>query len=234
LLTVSIALLLTPLSAPIWTDAPEAVFLQFPWRLLAILAPVFCLALARALTAREERGFALPLKVVAAIVALALTGYHAFRQPCDPEDTAAARLALFHSNLGTDPTDEYTPTTADNDALQPGNARYWLADSADAPAPPNTRPGAAPTHFTLDAARAEVLILNLRDYPAWRVTLNGAPAAAHLPRADGLIAVPIPAGAFTVDVRYASGRDETLGDWTTLIALPIFAVTLRRRGAPTL
>ncbi len=43
ILTAGIAFLLTPLSAPIWNHTPQASFLQFPWRLLAILAPIFAL-----------------------------------------------------------------------------------------------------------------------------------------------------------------------------------------------
>jgi hypothetical protein len=278
ILTALVALLLTPLSAPIWAHAPEAAFLQFPWRLLAILAPILCLTLARALTptpfGRQERADqspgapsipatgvpgersllagvarwvgrnALALLAITSLIALTLPAYHLFRQPCDPEDTAPARLALFHSNLGNDPTDEYTPTTADNDALQPNNPPYSLADSptaapttnAGAPhldsemweVPPPT-PGPAPTHLTLTTPHPATLILNLRDYPAWRITLNGAPAPPRLPRPDGLIAIPIPSGPSTLDIRYAHSLDQTLGDAFTLLALPILLLTLRRR-----
>src|SRR6185437_8701839 len=45
ILTIAIAVLLTPISRPIWQHTPELAFLQFPWRLLAILAATLGLAL---------------------------------------------------------------------------------------------------------------------------------------------------------------------------------------------
>jgi hypothetical protein len=243
LLTAAIAFLLTPLSASIWRHAPEAAFLQFPWRLLAVLAPVLALAVAAALTCAgtapsnidpsslaEDRdlsrtwqplrgSLAVPAIALLLAAALALPAYHLFRQPCDPEDTAPARLALFHSSAGTDPTDEYTPIAADNDALQPGDPPYWLADSPSAAAPATSHPGLAPMHFVLTSRHAGFLILNLRDFPAWRIVRNGVLVQARSQRNDGLIAVPVPAGAFSIDIHYAHTPDQFAGDAFTLLAL---------------
>ena len=63
------------------------------------------------------------LAAILLAVALSHSTYRLFRQPCDPEDTASARLDLFQSSNGTDPTDEYTPTNADNDALAENRQR---------------------------------------------------------------------------------------------------------------
>jgi hypothetical protein len=245
LLAGGIALLLTPWSAFLWSHAPEATLLQFPWRLLAVLAPALALAMARVidsilgLRSRPNTwGFSTWGKLCGAIALAALTlpAYHLFRQPCDPEDTAQARLALFHSTAGTDPTDEYTPTTADNDALTPGDPPYWLAASPDAAPPSTAAAGPAPTHLVLTAPRAEELILNLRDYPSWSITRNGTPVPANdrEDRPDGLIAIPLLAGTSTIDIRHIQTRDETLGDATTLIALTLLLAVLRRnrRHAP--
>jgi hypothetical protein len=237
ILIVGLAFLLTPWSAPIWNHAPEASFVQFPWRLLLIAAPIFALALAHACIGRpgapsfallRRVGHRFTIQVAAALAlaaALTLPAYRFFRQPCDPADTAAARFALFQSNTGADPTDEYNPTLADNDALQLNNPPYWLAGSPVAPAPAASEPGPAPMHFILTVPRAENLILNLRNYPAWRITLNGAPAPHSAPRPDGLIVLPIPAGASTIDICYAHTFDQTLGDAITLLALCLFPLS---------
>ena len=224
LFTSIIAFLLTPPSAVIWNHTPQATFLQFPWRLLAALAPIYALAAGAALS-QLALAFT-PTAVAALVLAAALThpAVQFFRQSCDVDDTAPARLALFHSNDGTDPTDEYTPTDADNDTLQPSDPPYWLASSPTAPPPINATPGPAPTHLTLTAPAAEFLILNLRDYPVWRISRNGSPDAAREHREDGLIAVAIPAGPSILDIRYAHTLDQTLGDAITLLALAAFLV----------
>jgi hypothetical protein len=228
-LAAVIGFLLTPWSLPIWNHAPQATFLQFPWRLLAVLAAVLALALAGTLS-RLRLSFAKTTAVALALTAaLTLPAYHVFRQPCDPEDTVSARLALFHSSAGTDPTDEYTPINADNETLKTTDPPYWLADSPEAPAPATAAPGTTPPHFTVTAEHAEDLVLNLRDYPAWRVTLDGATDSQREHRDDGLIAFPIPAGHSTIDLRYAVMPDQTVGDPASLLALALFLFTLRTR-----
>ncbi len=256
LLTAGIAFLLTPLSLPLWRHAPQVLYLQFPWRLLAILAPVFAIATARAMElvvqsiARvRERNPAsqclhdqmvaslVPVASLILVATLILPAYHHFRQPCNPEDTVSARLVLFHSGLGSDPTDEYTPVAADNDALAPPPPiavvpptlpPYWLADSPVAAAPTSAHPGPAPTHLTLTLARSGFLILNLRNYPAWHITLNGSLAPHSPQRDDGLVALALPVGLSTIEIHYSHLPSEIAGDAITLLALVLFAITLRK------
>ena len=236
ILTATIAFLLTPLSAPIWKHAPELVFLQFPWRLLAILTATLSLTLATALSRFTLRPTRTSIIALIAAAALTLPAYKAFHQPCDPEDTVAARLTLFHSNQGSEPTDEYTPLTADNDALTHTNPPYWLAPSPTAKAPTAATPGPAPTHLTLTPTEPTNLILNLRDYPTWTITstdsnsqhLNHPP---HLPRADGLIAIPLYyAAEYTIEITQTRPLDQTLGNLlsATALALLTLILTLKR------
>jgi hypothetical protein len=233
LLTAGIAFLLTPLSAPIWDLTPEAAFLQFPWRLLAVLAPVFALSVAAALDRLRMRFATIAIAAFVLLTALTLPAYHVFRQECYPEDTVSSQLAQFQARAGTDPTDEYTPATADNDALGQNHPPYWLARSP-ATAPPAAAPGPAPMHLRVTAPLPEFLILNLRNYPAWQVFLNGSLDPVRDRRADGLIAFPVPAGASTLDIRYTHTRDQTLGDAITLLALLVLLAlpVLRRPPDP--
>ena len=229
ILTATITLLLTPLTKFVWTHAPELSFLQFPWRFLAILAAVLALTIALALTPLQLKPATTTLLTLTIAATLTYPAYQTFHQPCDPEDTVKARVALFHSNQGTDPTDEYTPTTADNDSLAHNNPPYWLAQNPNDAAPLNTQPGTAPTHLSLNSATPQTLILNLRNYPSWRINLNRTPIAELTQRDDGLITIPIPAGPSTIDITYTQTPDETLGEAISAIALMIFSTILIRR-----
>jgi hypothetical protein len=48
-----------------------------------------------------------------------------------------------------------------------------------------------------------------------------------------LLALPVPAGASTIDIRYAHTLDQTLGDAITLLALAGCLFALRREFSPT-
>jgi len=231
ILATGIAVLLTPLSLPVWNHTPEADFLQFPWRLLAVLSPLLALAVAAAL-GRFPRKYTTAVAFVLAVV-FVIPAYHVFRQPCDPEDTATARYAAFQSHAGTDPTDEYTPAVADNEALKPNDPPYWLAADPSGAAPSGAT-ASAPADFSVTAAQPAFLILNLRDYPAWHVFLNGHVDPDREQRDDGLIALAVPAGTSTVDLRYVRTADQTLGDTISLLALLILLLTLiaSRKRAP--
>jgi hypothetical protein len=229
ILTLTITLLLTPITSIIWTHAPELTFLQFPWRLLAILAAVLTLTIALALTPIKIKPTTAAALTLAIAAALTYPAYRAFHQTCDPEDTVKARLNLFRSNQGTDPTDEYTPTTADNDFLAHADPPYWLSSDPNAKAPANTPPGPAPIHLALNAPISEDLILDLRNYPAWQIALNGTPIATRIQRDDGLIALPILAGATTIDITYTQPSDQTFGDIISAISLALLVFLTRRK-----
>ena len=143
-----------------------------------------------------------------------------------------SRAALFHSPLGTEPTDEYTPKDADPDALHPEDPPYWLlppSSSIDTPAPPTATAGPAPDHLTLTLPTPKTLILNRRQYPLWQITLNHHPAVFHLERNDGLIAIPLPAGQNIIDLTQRHTPDELLGMALSLIPALIL-LALRRRA----
>jgi hypothetical protein len=226
ILTIAITLLLTPLTTIIWTHAPELAFLQFPWRLTAILAAVLAFTIALALSKLNLKPISTAALTLVIAAALVLPAYTVFHQACDEEDTPQARLTLFQSNQGTEPTDEYTPTNADNDSLALTNPPYWLAPDPNAKAPANIQPGPAPPHLTMNAPAPEDLILNLRDYTTWRITLNGTPITDRLQRDDGLIAIPIPAGPSTINITDAQSIDQTVGDAISLASLALLLFLL--------
>jgi hypothetical protein len=229
LLTVAIAFLLTPWSLPLWQHAPELKFLQFPWRFLALLAAALAFALALAFRRLTLKPWLLAVLTLALVGALSRQAYHVFNQPCDAPDTVEARVARFHSPAGTEPTDEYTPTTADNDSLRHNEPPYWLSADPDAQPAAGAAAGPLSDHFTLNAPAAKTLILNRRSFPLWSVTLNGKPAQLDPPntREDGLIALPIPAGTSNIILELRHTPDELAGLFLSLAAL-LALVTLRK------
>jgi hypothetical protein len=260
ILTALIALLLTPASTLLWSHLPELAFLQFPWRLLSLLDVLLALSLAlilRAYTPARHRplltlacALALPAALTAVLTAPAITH---FRQGCEVTDAPAARAQLFRTHHGAGPTDEYTPIDADNDVLRSDDPGYWLATDPAAFAPgtmPNpaatilnddtppplaqTLSTPAPHNLTLNLPHPAVLVLNLRDYPAWRITRNGAAVTAHLQRDDGLLAFALPAGVSQIEISWRRTADQWLGVAITLIALFVLtAILIRSRTIST-
>ncbi len=265
-LTLVLTFLLVPISTPIWQHLPELAFLQFPWRLLTILAAVLCLGIALLLGApsqprapfmtRPHRGMGGVATTLAALLCpllLAFLCFHLYGQACAVPDRPSAVATLFRTHHGAAPTDEYTPTNADNDTLRSDDPGYWLTPDPQAFAPhtlPNpiaTNPdydkptpidqtvsAHAPTHLTLNLAQPEDLILNLRDFPDWRITEtspehpNQTREPARIQRDDGLLAIALPAGASTIDISWCLPPDQELGDALSLCALLALILTFRR------
>jgi uncharacterized membrane protein len=228
-LTLLIAFMLTPVSALLWNYLPQLRFLQFPWRLLAILAVIFAFGVALVFSRIAVRPGLTALLLAAVFIPPA---YSSFQQLCYPEDTLPERLSIFLSaNPGTDPTDEYTPTTADNDALAQANPAYWLTND-ESSAPARTLPPApAPHQLNLTLADPQILVLNLRDYPAWAVTRNGSPVTTRLHRDDGLIAFALPAGASHIEIAWRSLNDQRIGYLLSALSLLLLTGILALRVA---
>lgn len=235
--TVVLAGLLTRFSLPVWHLAPELTFLQFPWRFASVLGCAFAFAWALAVGRRS-----MPVMAGCAVglVVCGLAGWAAgrdFRMGCEVFEQPAIAADLYRAGHGVSPTDEYTPTDADNDQQRWNEPAWWLAADPNAPGPgsiPNpaativnydvpptleqTVSGRAPRELHLNLSKPEDLVLNLRAYPAWVVTVNGGPAR-WVQRDDGLIAIALPAGSEDVRVRWRRLPDVWAGDAVSLCAL---------------
>jgi uncharacterized membrane protein len=69
------------------------------------------------------------------------------------------------------------------------------------------------------AEHAGYLILRLRYYPAWSVTVNGIPVAAMAERERGLMAVPVPKGNVLVSVDWTTTGDVVAARLVSSVAL---------------
>jgi len=244
-LAVVIACLLLPFSDVVWRYAPEIRFLQFPWRWLLVLSLVVT-ALAGLVLGDFAPTRAASLLRLGAVVLVAGcvggTAWFWFWQPCDEEDNVRAQLVTFRDG-GFQGTDEYTAAPADNDAIQQELPQIRVvrtpegdeANGAAAQNPewqtsgPDLHPDLQPSEIQIGRWDSEHMaatvrsgagfaVLRVMDYPAWRVSLNGARVDARPKREDGLMAVPITAGVSQIDVRYAATPDVWAGRVLSLMA----------------
>ncbi len=243
-------------STPFWR-LPELNLLQFPWRLLTVLFVAVALGLSLALQRYSLGSWRLLALLPLLALPLAALAVHGYRRGSVAPHFDQYMAHLVEGGHGFHETPEYTVAGALDAPLRINDPGYWLGASAEAEAPgttvnhapypldPNFAPGfgpgttlsqPAPRHLVLNLEQPRVLVLHLRAYPNWQLFRNGMAEPPRLRRTDGLLAVSLPAGPSTVDLRWHRPRDQYLGDGVSLLAacsLLAFVFPMwKRRSAP--
>ena len=261
MIPVVVLLLQLPVSRPVWDVLPKLRFLQFPWRWLLVLeAPMgifFAAAVWPSRSARSGQRAAAWVVCVVFFVGSMLIATGKFFRVCHPDDSLPSLLARHRSGAGFWGADEYEPPDADNSTVATGLPDACLVSASNAelgiaPTPdfnPVWRPEQGtcdatataslrqPEHLriTADALQAGYLVLRLRSYPAWRVTLNGLPATDLPRRVDGLMVVPVSQGPVDLKVDWTTAADVVVGRWlsgVSLLMLVALAYLERRLSHP--
>jgi hypothetical protein len=249
LIPVAVLLLQLPISLPLWNLLPKLRFLQFPWRWLVVLEAPMGIFVAAAIwpgaTARRWLRVAVPVACAALFLGSTAIAAIYFFQPCDGEDAVIPMVAAYHSGAGFDGVYEYEPIGADDGTVATGlpdaclvtnpqiklgvldtagaNPDWWVeqgsCDATYSAQPQETN--ANPEHLHIHAAipHAGYLILRLRTYPAWHITVNGQPAAPASAREDGLTVVPVQPGPIDLHADWMTTPDVVVGRWLSLAAL---------------
>jgi hypothetical protein len=252
-------LLQLPFSAPIWNALPKLQFLQFPWRWLTVLATPYGVFLAAAtpLATRRARIWSSVAWAVV-LIGLSTSASQLFFQSCDDEDQVSAQLSDFQSDSGVAGTDEYAAPASDNTLVATGLPDACLVsdptqelgeqekDSGDIPVWYPEQGSCDATYsaqfwqtehkrFQIYADDDGFLILRLRRYPAWSITVNGSPIPSQGTREDGLIVIPISAGHSTIKIRWTTtpdvlwGRRISFASVAALILILLLGIVSRRR-----
>lgn len=250
LIPLAILFLLFPISQPVWNALPWLRLLQFPWRWLVVLEAPMAIFFASALWF-DRRNLRIAVLALSAVVFAGITvaaGQQWF-QECDSVEASLQKE--IQGGIGVRGRPEYAPPGIHfamvDRVVHPAcllDAPQAGAGQADTGSVPTWDGEAASCDSNFQsamylperkriagvAAHAGYLILRLRFYPAWQVTVNGSPVTALAERERGLMAVPVPQGPVTVDVSWTTTGDVIAGRWLTLAALLLVTlVYLRER-----
>jgi hypothetical protein len=241
----AVLFLLLPISLPVWDLLPKLRFLQFPWRWLLVVEAPMALLFASAVVPRlgamrRQRVMVALLCTLGFAVCTVLGATHLFRVGVQYDDLATI-LGRQASGTGFIGTDEYAPLGADNSTVAMGLPDACLASDFDTELGVTPEPGATPQwqpdqhscmataagqggdpehwRVQMSAAHAGFVILRLRSYPAWRITLNGHQVADLPARVDGLISVPVAQGPVALAVDWRSTPDVLAGREVSALGL---------------
>ena len=246
LIPLAVLLLQFPISLPVWNAVPKLRFLQFPWRWLVVVEAPMAIFFASAVwtTRRSLRWVVIALCAAFFVGVAGFTGF-ALLQHCDYEDSVAGTLDVYRYHLGSEGSDEYAPPRADNSQVATGLPDACLTSDpllqlghGEEGTTPAYQPGICDStfswnsdigernaeHLQLSAAmpRAGYLILKLRTYPAWKLTVNGQQPGPLSHREDGLTVLPVPEGALQITADWTTTSDVIIGRWLSISALAFF------------
>jgi len=216
------ALLMSPISYPVWSILPELHFMQFPWRWLLCLGIPFALFVAAAVRRWASR----VLLYLATLAVLAFVWIH-FQPPWWDH---AADLREMQENMATgagyEGSDEYTPIAADASLLDKDARRVTVQGAARAAIHVSVW-NAERKILTADMSAPDNLVLRLFNYPAWRVEVNDRVVQATTREGTGQMLVPVQAGANRVEITLIRTWDCTAGGWISAIAVILWLLWMR-------
>lgn len=259
LIPLAVLFLQLPISLPVWNLLPKLRFLQFPWRWLVVVeAPMAVLFAAAVWSSRRWLRIAV-VGLCAGLCGLAMAYTSvSFYQGCDEEDAVIPMSTAFKAGDGFEGSDEYAPPSADNGVLAtslpaaclvsdperalgagaPNTTPDWSADQGSCRATYEWTAGdSANGHLSLRATvtGSGFLVLRLREYPAWKVTVNGTELKDQGERQDGLMTVPVAGGPEDIEIQWTATPDVVTGRVLSLLTLALitgtcFAVGRRQKS----
>jgi len=253
--TLALLTFMTPWAAPLWEAVPALGVIQFPWRLLALVAfMVSGLAglaignLAAQLVSSEQAGGALLLGLL-----VIFSSYAYIHAPLQP--VAAWRedgRAIFRFEREHPDMIAYTEWVQEPFTESPMTPDYMAEDYQEW-AGENDRltrlsivggGGEVISNYSRGSSMGGVVRLtqatpvriNLFYFPGWQVQIDGLPVAHRVSDPYGLIEVDVPAGEHQIDVRMGTTPVRRLGaliSWATLLmVVGLWAWPNLRPGIP--
>ena len=253
-------LLMSRLSAVVWSSVPFLAFLQFPWRLqglVALMTAAWAAPLAELVHPRKSvadgRRFTVAMSGMLVFLGLwvgtsmpylpreRLSWPGSEARPVEERDLVFWGMAqydflngLWAREYGDPWLMEYLPVT-----VQVPREAFWLPASAQEVedvvyTPPEVVRVVrqCPTAFELEVRATVSTFLRWHQFwfPGWRATVDGEEVTVTPSPRLGLVTFPVPAGEHRIRVWFGETAARRWGRWITLVSLGVLVLGLWRGG----
>jgi hypothetical protein len=206
-----------------WLAAPKLKFVQFPWRLMVVLAVPYAVLLGSAI-GKSRRVVALVLIAAVTVLSGAAARYLVKNSWWDPDDIPTLESWL-NGGQGFEGTDEYDPAGDDHTDLPASATQIEILPAEGQRAPQavvEIRSWRAEDRSLFVRSHGPArLALRLVNYPAWRVEANGRKIVPAHPEGTGQILVDVPPGDTLIRIRFERTRDRTVGNFVSWVSLVV-------------
>ncbi len=216
------AMMMFPVTAPLWRWLPKLRFVQFPWRWAGLLGVSMAYFLA-AVAARKRWRW---IVVIFLLATYGGTGAFLVRHASWDSDAIPNLQRAIANDAGYEGTDEYDPLGDDRTDL-PKNAPRAAVLRADEDADQPSAEDAVRIRIEqwmpqeklirVEAREPAQIVLRLLTYPAWRVDVDGQLVRTTTVEGTAQMIVPVHAGENLVRVRFVRTADRIAGGLLSLL-----------------
>ncbi len=227
-----------PLAGPLWSALPLAALIQFPWRLLSIVAFTLSFLAGTAVLALDEEneGWHPALALLLLLVILASYDYstpqHTEVSPRAEEPVAIIDFETFHPpdrvgmTIWTQEQPQDSPLVPHYLAGEPLVKAHPLTEGARVEM---VRHGGASEEIRVTSSQEAEVEFYTYYFPGWRAYVDGQETHIYPTEPYGLIALRVPAGEHSVRLRFEDTPVRKAGAFISLLAL-FFTIGVLARG----
>lgn len=207
----------------VWDVVPLLEYVQFPWRMLGIVALTLAMLVGLGIDGLLVRHARIG-QITAVLGLAALIGGNLFwmdaRYCPGLENPTAADIGEYErltDTIGTTAKGEYVPRTAVEFPPTPSSGGFASL--------PNTavlhQQTRTPLELTADltASQPFTLTAELFAYPGWVAQLNGRDVLLTPSHPYGLITLPVPAGEHTIRIFWRETTSRRVANWVSVVAM---------------
>jgi len=217
-LGVLASVMMIRITSLVWALLPKLRFVQFPWRLMMVLAVVFAFFVAVA----ARRTFV--LSSIALLLALSLTGAYLVKHTWWDTDDVNALKEAMDGKAGFEGTDEYDPLGDDHtDVPQQQPETKVIVEKGESE--PAQKPEFRILRWTAEERVVTVKLgaptrirLKLLRYPAWAVSVNGKAVPLQRTVSYDAVVVAVPSGDSRIEARFTRTLDRIIGGCISLVS----------------